>query len=125
MSGQDSATGAELWRTNIRRLTRAAVIANGVGGLLVFLLLAFLIPFAPEGAQDDIPFNAAVGAAYLAIALGLGARWGMRASGRSRAGSSRVGRRPPRSAGSRSASRSASPRSQVSSGRSRPSSSRC
>jgi adenylate cyclase len=80
MQGQDSASGAALWRTNIRRLTRAAVIANGVGGLLVFLLLSFLIPFAPEGAQDDIPFNAVVGAAYLVIALVLGAAWGRRMS---------------------------------------------
>jgi len=80
MSEQGSASGVQLWRTNIRRLTRAAVVANGVGGLLVFLLLAFLIPFAPDGAQDDIPLNAAVGAGYLIVALVLGARWGMRAS---------------------------------------------
>src|SRR5919109_1651089 len=80
MQGQDPAGGVELWRTNIRRLTRAAVVSNGVGGLLVFLLLAFLIPFAPDGAQDDIPFNAVVGAAYLVIALALGAAWGRRMS---------------------------------------------
>jgi adenylate cyclase len=80
MSEQLSASGVELWRTNIRRLTRVAVISHGVGGLLVFLLLSFLIPFAPDGAQDDIPLNAAVGAAYLTVALILGARWGTRAS---------------------------------------------
>jgi adenylate cyclase len=80
MSAQDAAVGRELWRTNIRRLTRAAVISNGVGGLLVFLLLSFLIPFAPEGSQDDIPLNGVVGAAYLVVALAIGARWGMRAS---------------------------------------------
>src|SRR5688500_19678141 len=80
MSAQDHAAGSELWRTNIRRLTRAAVIANGLGGLLVFLLLSFLIPFAPDGAQDDIPLNGVVGAAYLALALVLGSRWGLRAS---------------------------------------------
>ena len=80
MSDHDAAGGVELWRSNIRRLTRAAVVANGLGGLLVFLLLSFLIPFAPEGAQDDIPFNAVVGAAYLVASLFLGARWGMRAS---------------------------------------------
>jgi adenylate cyclase len=80
MSAQTAAAGSELWRTNIRRLTRVAVIANGVGGLLVFLLLSFLIPFAPEGAQDDIPLNAAVGAVYLTVALVLGSRFGMRAS---------------------------------------------
>src|SRR5919109_897244 len=76
MQGQDSASGAELWRTNIRRLTRAAVVSNGVGGLLVFLLLAFLLPFAPAGAQDDIPFNAVVGAGYLFVSLVAGAAWG-------------------------------------------------
>jgi adenylate cyclase len=80
MSAQDAALGRELWRTNFRRLTRAAVISNGVGGLLVFLLLSFLIPFAPTGAQEDIPLNAVAGAAYLAIALFLGARWGRHAS---------------------------------------------
>jgi adenylate cyclase len=80
MSEPGSASGVELWRTNIRRLTRAAVIANGLGGLLVFLLLSFLIPFAPDGAQDDIPLNAVIGAAYLAVSLALGAYWGTRAS---------------------------------------------
>jgi adenylate cyclase len=80
MSEWDSASRVELWRTNIRRLTRAAVISNGVGGLLVFLLLAFLIPFAPGGAQDDIPLNAVVGASYLILSLALGAAWGTRAS---------------------------------------------
>ena len=76
MPGHGSASGAELWRTNIRRLTRAAVLSNGIGGLLVFLLLAFLLPIAPEGAQDDIPMNAAIGAGYLGIALAFGAAWG-------------------------------------------------
>ena len=70
MSAHDAAIGREIWRTNIRRLTRAAVISNGVGGLLVFLLLSFLIPFAPEGSQDDIPLNAVVGAGYLVVAWG-------------------------------------------------------
>ena len=80
MSGHDLPTGAELWRTNVRRLTRAAVISNGVGGLLVFLLLAFLVPFAPQGAEDDLPMNAAVGAVYLVVALVAGALWGLRAN---------------------------------------------
>jgi adenylate cyclase len=80
MSAHDPAVGRELWRTNVRRLRRAAAIANGVGGLLVFLLLSFLIPFAPDGAQDDIPLNAAVGAAYLMVTLVVGAWWGLRAS---------------------------------------------
>jgi adenylate cyclase len=80
MSGQASASGAELWRTNIRRLQRAAVVSNGLGGLLVFLLLSFLIPFAPTGAKDDIPMNAVVGVAYLTLALVVGGRWALRAS---------------------------------------------
>ena len=79
MSAQTAAAGSELWRTNIRRLTRVAVIANGVGGLLVFLLLTFLFPFAPGGAQDNIPLNAAVGAVYLAVTLVAGSRFGLRA----------------------------------------------
>jgi hypothetical protein len=41
---------------------------------------AFLRPFAPDGAQDDIPMNAVIGAGYLAISLGIGAAWGARAS---------------------------------------------
>jgi hypothetical protein len=45
MSEHDPAPGAELWRANIRRLTRAAVIAHGLGGVVVFLLLGFLVPF--------------------------------------------------------------------------------
>jgi adenylate cyclase len=80
MSDQDSASGVELWRTITRRLTRGAVVAHGVGGLVVFLLLVLLVPFAPAGADDDLPLNAAVGVAYLATALILGSRWGMRAS---------------------------------------------
>jgi hypothetical protein len=39
---------------------------------------AFLLPFAPDGAQDDIPMNAVIGAGYLAISLGIGAAWGAR-----------------------------------------------
>jgi len=80
MSGQDFASVAELWRTITRRLTRAAVIANGVGGFVVSLLLLLLVPFAPAGADDYIPLNAAVGAAYLVAALVIGSLWGIRAS---------------------------------------------
>jgi adenylate cyclase len=80
MSEQDSARGVELWRDNKRRLTRAAVVANGVGGLVVFLLLVMLVPFAPADAHDKLPLNAAVGVVYLVAALVLGSRWGLRAS---------------------------------------------
>jgi adenylate cyclase len=80
MAEQDAAYGAELWRTTTHRLTRAAVIAHGLGALVLFLLLGFLIPFAPESARDDLPLNAAVGAVYLPLSLVLGSRWGIRAS---------------------------------------------
>jgi adenylate cyclase len=65
--------GVELWRETYRRLTWAAVVSNTLGGLVLFLLLAFLIPFAPVGADRQVPLNAAVGAAYLAVTLALGA----------------------------------------------------
>ena len=70
----------EVWRTNIRRLVWAAVIANGLGGLVLFLLLGFLVPFAPDGADRELALNAAVGAVYLTLALVLGSRWGTRKS---------------------------------------------
>jgi adenylate cyclase len=80
MSEQVSAGGVELWRTTTRRLTRAAVAAHSIGGLVLFLLLGVLIPFAPASVEDDLPLNAAVGAAYLVLSLVLGTRWGIRAS---------------------------------------------
>jgi adenylate cyclase len=80
MTERDAAGGVELWRTTTRRLTRAAVVAHSVGGLVLFLLLGFLVPFAPDSAQDDLPLNAAVGAVYLVVALVAGTRWGIRAS---------------------------------------------
>jgi adenylate cyclase len=67
-----------LWRETTRRLTWAAVASNGLGGLVLFLLLGVLIPFAPEGADRQLGLNAAVGAAYLALTLVLGTRWGLR-----------------------------------------------
>jgi adenylate cyclase len=72
--------GMELWRTNIRRLTWAAVASNGLGGLVLFLLLGFLLPFAPEGPDRQVALNAAVGAGYLALTLVLGSLWGRRMS---------------------------------------------
>ena len=41
--------GAALWRRTIRRLTWAAVAANGLGGLVLFLLLGFLSRSRPGG----------------------------------------------------------------------------
>ena len=78
--GEPDPAGAELWRTTTSRLTRAAIVAHSVGGLVLFVLLGFLIPFAPDSAREDVPLNAAVGAVYLPLALVLGSRWGIRAS---------------------------------------------
>ena len=72
--------GAELWRRTIRRLTWAAVAANGLGGVVLFLLLGFLIPFAPPVDDRELPLNAAVGAVYLTLALTLGNVWARRRS---------------------------------------------
>jgi adenylate cyclase len=67
-----------LWRDTTRRLSWAAIAANGLGGLVLFLLLAFLIPFGPEGEDRQIVLNAVVGATYLAATLVLGSLWGLR-----------------------------------------------
>ena len=76
----DGAAGVELWRSTRRRLTWAAVAANGLGGLVLFLLLGFLIPFAPAGPDRQLPLNAVVAAVYLPLALALGTRWASRMS---------------------------------------------
>jgi adenylate cyclase len=70
----------ELWRDTIRRLTRASVGANVTGGLVLFLLLGFLIPFAPEGADRQLGLNAALLAVYAPLTLWLGSLWGRRMS---------------------------------------------
>ena len=57
--------GVELWRRTVRRLTWAAVAANGLGALLMFLLLGFLFPFAPAGSERQPLLNGIVGAIYL------------------------------------------------------------
>jgi adenylate cyclase len=54
------------------------VASNGLGGLVLFLLLAFLIPFAPEAPDRQVPLNAAVGVAYMAVTLAIGSYWGRR-----------------------------------------------
>jgi adenylate cyclase len=70
----------ELWRDTIRRLTWASVGANVTGALVLFLLLGFLVPFAPEGADRQLGLNAAVTAAYVALTLWVGSLWGRRMS---------------------------------------------
>jgi adenylate cyclase len=72
--------GAELWRTTVRRLTWAAIAANGLGGIALFLLLGFLIPFAPAGPDRQLPLNGIVAAIYLPCALALGTWWARRRS---------------------------------------------
>jgi adenylate cyclase len=74
----DGAAGAELWRTTVRKLTLAAAAANGLGGVVLFLLLAYLIPFAPAGPNRQLPLNAAVAAVYLPLTLAVGTWWARR-----------------------------------------------
>jgi adenylate cyclase len=62
----------ELWRRTVGRLTWAAVAANCLGAVVMFLLLGFLVPFAPEGADRELVLNGVVGAIYLPTALLLG-----------------------------------------------------
>jgi len=68
----------ELWRRTVRRLTWSAVAANGLGGLVMFLLLGFLIPFAPPSADDALVLNGIVAGIYLPAALVLGVVWARR-----------------------------------------------
>jgi adenylate cyclase len=70
----------ELWRDTIRRLTWASAAANVTGALVLFLLLGFLIPFAPEGADRQLGLNAAVVVVYAALTLAIGSWWGRRMS---------------------------------------------
>ncbi len=79
-SNEGAGTGAELWRAIVRRLTWAAVVSNGLGALALFLLLGFLIPFAPDEPERQLWLNASVGAVYLAVTLVLGMCWGAKMS---------------------------------------------
>jgi adenylate cyclase len=72
--------GVELWRRTVNRLTWAAVAANGLGGLALFLLLGFLLPFAPDGPDRQLLLNSIVGAIYLPSALVIGTWWARRRS---------------------------------------------
>jgi adenylate cyclase len=75
-SNEDAGTGAELWRTTVRRLTWAAAASHGLGTLVLFLLLGLLVPFAPDWEDRELGLNAAVGTAYLVVTLIIGTRWG-------------------------------------------------
>src|SRR5215208_7445767 len=72
------APAVELWRRIVRRLTWGAVAANTLGGLVMFLLLGFLIPFAPAGADDNLLLNGIVAVTYLPAALVIGTAWARR-----------------------------------------------
>jgi adenylate cyclase len=67
-----------LWRTTTRRLKRAAAVSNGLGALVLFLLVGVLAPFVPEDVDRQLGLNAAAGAAYLFLALALGTWVGKR-----------------------------------------------
>jgi adenylate cyclase len=67
-----------LWRTITRRLKRAAAVSNGLGALVLFLLVGVLAPFAPESVDRQLGLNAAVAVAYLVLALALGTWVGKR-----------------------------------------------
>jgi adenylate cyclase len=64
--------GVELWRRTVGRLTWAAVASNCLGAFVMFLLLGFLVPFAPDGADRQLVLNGIVAAIYLPGALVLG-----------------------------------------------------
>ena len=66
------AAGVELWRRTVGRLTWAAVAANCLGALVMFLLLGFLVPFAPDGTDRELVLNGIVAAIYSPAALVLG-----------------------------------------------------
>jgi adenylate cyclase len=71
---------AELWPRTIRRLTWAAIAANGLGATVMFLLLGVLLPFAPAGPDRQLPLNGVVAAVYLPLALAVGITYARRRS---------------------------------------------
>jgi adenylate cyclase len=72
------AAGVELWRRTVGRLTWAAVAANCLGALVMFLLLGFLVPFAPDNTDQDLLLNGIVAAIYLPAALLIGTAFARR-----------------------------------------------
>jgi len=74
------AEGVELWRRTIRRLTWAAAAANGVGAILMFTLLEFLVPLGSGDEDQNLLLNGIVAAVYLPLGLLLGNLWARRRS---------------------------------------------
>jgi adenylate cyclase len=73
-------SGVKLERLTRRRLARAAVVSNGLGGFAVFTF-ATLAPGSPDS-EDIVRLlvaNAIAFVIFMAIAFSLGARWGQRA----------------------------------------------
>jgi adenylate cyclase len=76
--GSGAPSGAELASTANRQLWWAAVIANTMGAIDVFLFLAFLVPVSggrPDDVSATILINGVAGALYLTFTLWLGTLW--------------------------------------------------
>jgi adenylate cyclase len=73
---EQAVSGEELAKQTRARGTRAAVLANGLGGLVVFVFLLFLLPLTPGGASAVV--NGMAAAVYLAITLTVGIRYATR-----------------------------------------------
>ncbi len=71
-------SGPELERSIRKRLTWAAVLANGLGGVVVFVFLAFLLPVNVDDATALGVRNAFAVAIFGPAALVFGVRWGNR-----------------------------------------------
>jgi adenylate cyclase len=71
-------SGPELARATQRRLTWAAVLANGLGAFDIFIFLAFLLPISvdPDESGPLLIRNAILAAVYMGITLPLGTKWG-------------------------------------------------
>jgi adenylate cyclase len=78
MSDQAELGRVALWRRTVRRLTWAAVAANSLGGILMFLLLEFLVPLGPAPDHRDLVLNGIVAAIYLPLGLIIGNQWARR-----------------------------------------------
>ena len=68
-------SGIELAAAVRRRLRWAGLLANGWGGVDVFLFLVFLVPISgakPGDFDDVILINTVAGAAFLAVPLWIG-----------------------------------------------------
>jgi adenylate cyclase len=75
----EKGSGAELAALTERRLVRAAILANGLGGLAVFTF-GLLSPGSPDR-EDALRLalaNAATFVVFMAIAFTIGSRWGRR-----------------------------------------------